>query len=53
MRYPDCNCDARPGYRHSDGCASLTPLPEPTPQEREFNRAWIAADPGQFGDGDD
>lgn len=53
MRYPECDCGARPGNRHSDNCASLTPLPEPTAEEREFNQKWRVADPGKFGSSDD
>lgn len=51
---PDCDCDARPGARHTAGCSALTPPPPPpTAEEREFNRAWIEADPGRFGSSDD
>jgi hypothetical protein len=53
MRYPDCNCGARPGVRHSSGCASLTPIPERTAEQRDFDQAWLAADPEKFGSSDD
>lgn len=52
-RYPDCNCGARPRHAHASDCASLTPIPERTAEERAFDQAWIEADPGRFGSSDD
>lgn len=49
MRYPECDCGARPRFRHSDGCASRAPIPERTAEEREFDQAWLAAAPEEFG----
>lgn len=47
---PECDCNARPGTRHTDGCSALTPPPAPpTREEAKFNEAWRKADPGEFG----